>query len=107
VQLALGKRLIPKAGVLPDGVQQFRVFFKILAKYKKGNQLLWFPRLNSFPKLSNNGASMTYDCFNILLPYAAFCAMVYRLQLLNFQKVIRPLGGPSKASFRQNILEDK
>jgi hypothetical protein len=92
---------------LHDAVPWFQVFFKILAKYKKGDQWLWFLRLNSLPISYNNGVSMTYDCFDILPPYATFWAMVYQLQLLNFQKAVRPFGGPSKALFVPNILEDK
>jgi hypothetical protein len=101
------ERRLTKAGVSPDAVPRFRVFFKILAEYEKGDQSPWFPWLDSLPKSYNNGASMTHDCFDILPPYAAYCAMVDRLQLLNFQKAVRPLGGPSEAPFGPNVLEDE
>ena len=39
-------------------------------------------------------------------PYAGYCAQADRLNLLNFQKIVRPLGGPSLAPFSEVILND-
>jgi hypothetical protein len=100
------EKQLTKAGVSADAIPLFRVFFKILAEYEKGDQSPWFPWLDSLPKSYDNGASMTYECFDILPPYASYCAMVDRLNLLNFQKAVRPLGGPSEAPFGPIVLDD-
>ena len=89
-----------------DKVPLFRVYFKILAEYEKGDQSPWFPWLDSLPRSFNNGASMTYECFDCLPPYAANCAFADRTNLVNFQKAVRPLGGPSSAPFCPSVLED-
>lgn len=91
---------------LQDKLPLFRIFYAIIAEYEKGDQSPWYTWLNSLPRTFNNGASMTYDCFDCLPPYAAYCAMSDRTDLLNFQKAVRPLGGPSSAPFDQSILND-
>lgn len=94
------------AGGVGDKVPLFRIFFKILAEYEKGDQSPWYPWLNSLPRLYNNGASMTYDCFDCLPPYAAYCAFADRRNFVNFQKAVRPLGGASAAPFRPDVVDD-
>mmetsp|Transcript_8888 Transcript_8888/g.19961 ORF Transcript_8888/g.19961 Transcript_8888/m.19961 type:complete len:435 (+) Transcript_8888:198-1502(+) len=94
------------AASLQDKVPLFRIFFKILAEYEKGEQSAWFPWLDSLPRTFNTGASMTYDCFDCLPPYAAYCAFAERHNLVNFEKIVRPLGGPSLAPFDPKILDD-
>ena len=74
------------AAGLQDKVPLFRIFFKVMAEYDKGEQSAWFPWLNSLPRTFNTGASMTYDCFDVLPPYAAYCAFAERQNLVNFQK---------------------
>ena len=91
---------------LSDKVPLFRVFFKVLAEYERGDQSPWFPYLDSLPRSYDNGASMTYECFDVLPPYAAYCAFADRTDLVNFQKAVRPLGGPSDAPFGPEVLED-
>ena len=91
---------------MPDKVPLFHVFFKVLAEYKRGDQSPWFAYLNSLPRSFDNGASMTYECFGVLPPYAAYCAFADRTDLVNFQKAVRPLGGPSDAPFGLEVLED-
>jgi hypothetical protein len=100
------EKRLTKSGASADALPLFRIFFKILAEYERGDQSPWFPWLDSLPKSYNNGASMTYECFDILPPYASYCAMVDRLNFLNFQKAVRPLGGPSEAPFGPNVLDD-
>lgn len=94
------------AAGLDDKLPLFRIFYKIIAEYEKGSDSYYYNWLNSLPRTYNNGASMTYDCFDCLPPYAAYCAMADRTNLLNFQKAVRPLGGPSAAPFSETILND-
>mmetsp|Transcript_16172 Transcript_16172/g.29182 ORF Transcript_16172/g.29182 Transcript_16172/m.29182 type:complete len:418 (+) Transcript_16172:211-1464(+) len=75
---------------LQDKVALFRIFFKVLAEYQNGEQSAYYPWLNSLPRLFNTGASMTYDCFDCLPPYAAYCAFAERQNLVNFQKAATP-----------------
>eukprot|EP00581_Thalassiosira_minuscula_P010462 CAMPEP_0183710862 /NCGR_PEP_ID=MMETSP0737-20130205/6495_1 /TAXON_ID=385413 /ORGANISM="Thalassiosira miniscula, Strain CCMP1093" /LENGTH=378 /DNA_ID=CAMNT_0025939227 /DNA_START=152 /DNA_END=1288 /DNA_ORIENTATION=- len=81
------------AGGLSDKVPLFRIFWKILSEYDLGEQSAWYPWLNSLPQLFNNGASMTYDCFDCLPPYAAYCSFAERQNLVNFQKAATPFSG--------------
>jgi hypothetical protein len=41
------------------------------------------------PRLFNNGAAMTYACFDVLPPYAAWLAMTERINSVNFQKAAK------------------
>jgi SET domain len=69
----------------------FRLFVKILAEYEKGMDSPWFPWLNSLPRRYNNGASMTYACFDCLPPYVAWLSMTERTNCVNFQKAAKLL----------------
>eukprot|EP00578_Thalassiosira_sp_NH16_P019338 CAMPEP_0181102076 /NCGR_PEP_ID=MMETSP1071-20121207/14114_1 /TAXON_ID=35127 /ORGANISM="Thalassiosira sp., Strain NH16" /LENGTH=388 /DNA_ID=CAMNT_0023185009 /DNA_START=242 /DNA_END=1408 /DNA_ORIENTATION=- len=93
------------AAGLDDKVPLFRIFFKIIAEYEKGNQSPWFPWLNSLPRLYNNGASMTYDCFDCLPPYAGYCAFAERTNLVNFKKAVGR-ATPGSSPFSPEILND-
>jgi len=74
---------------LGDKIPLFRVFFKVVVEYEKGEQSDWYPWLNSLPRIFNTGASMTYACFDCLPPYAAYLALSERQNFVNFQKAIR------------------
>ena len=63
------------AAGLEHQVPLFRVFFKIIAEYEKGDQSPWFPWLNSLPRLFNNGASMTYECVSYTLDFISCIAI--------------------------------
>ena len=49
----------------------FALFVKVLAEYERGEMSSYYYWLNSLPRKFNNGAAMTYSCFECLLPYAA------------------------------------
>mmetsp|Transcript_1557 Transcript_1557/g.3972 ORF Transcript_1557/g.3972 Transcript_1557/m.3972 type:complete len:425 (+) Transcript_1557:118-1392(+) len=72
-----------------DKIPLFRVFFKIVTEYEKGEESPWYPWLNSLPRIYNTGASMTYACFDCLPPYAAYLALSERQNFVNFQKAVR------------------
>lgn len=74
---------------LQDKVSLFRVFFKVVTEYEKGEESPWYPWLNSLPRIYNTGASMTYACFDCLPPYAAYLALSERQNFVNFQKAVR------------------
>jgi hypothetical protein len=85
---------------LGDKVPLFRIFFKVVAEYEKGQDSPWYPWLNSLPRTYNTGASMTYACFDCLPPYAAYLALSERQNFVNFQKAIR------NAPFSEDILKN-
>jgi hypothetical protein len=85
---------------LQDRVPLFRVFFKVVAEYEKGENSPWYPWLNSLPRIYNTGASMTYACFDCLPPYAAYLALSERQNFVNFQKAVR------NAPFSEDILKN-
>jgi hypothetical protein len=74
---------------LQQQVPLFRIFCKILIEYEKGVDSPWYPWLNSVPRLYNNGAAMTYTCFDCIPPYAGWCALKERQNSVNFQKAVR------------------
>jgi len=74
---------------MQDKIPLFRIFYKIVAEYEKGQESPWYPWLNSLPRLFNTGATMTYACFDCLPPYAAYLALNERKNFVNFQKAIR------------------
>ncbi|KAL7550390.1 hypothetical protein ACHAWF_013631 [Thalassiosira exigua] len=86
---------------LGDRVPLFRVFFKVVAEYEKGENSPWYPWLNSLPRLYNTGASMTYACFDCLPPYAAKLALSERQNFVNFQKAVR--NGPFSEEILKNV----
>eukprot|EP00529_Nitzschia_sp_RCC80_P022830 CAMPEP_0113487006 /NCGR_PEP_ID=MMETSP0014_2-20120614/25289_1 /TAXON_ID=2857 /ORGANISM="Nitzschia sp." /LENGTH=478 /DNA_ID=CAMNT_0000380695 /DNA_START=104 /DNA_END=1543 /DNA_ORIENTATION=+ /assembly_acc=CAM_ASM_000159 len=69
----------------------FRLFVKVLVEYERGINSPWFPWLNSLPRRFNNGASMTYACFDCLPPYVAWLSMTERTNCVNFQKAAKLL----------------
>lgn len=71
-----------------DKMALFRVFYKILSEYQKGEESPWYPWLNSLPRLYNTGASMTFACFECLPQYAASLALAERSTFVAFQKAI-------------------
>lgn len=71
----------------------FRIFCKVLLEYERGEESPWYPWLNSLPRRFNNGASMTYACFECLPPYAGWLAMKERINLVNFQKAVKFVDG--------------
>mmetsp|Transcript_333 Transcript_333/g.724 ORF Transcript_333/g.724 Transcript_333/m.724 type:complete len:424 (-) Transcript_333:251-1522(-) len=85
---------------LQDKLPLFRVFFKVLAEYEKGEESPFYPWLNSLPRSYNTGASMTYACFDCLPPYAAFMALSERKCFVNFQKAVR------NAPFNEDVLKN-
>lgn len=76
-------------GKCAEKIPLFRVFIKILVEYEKGDQSPWFPWLNAMPRRFNNGAAMTFACFDVLPPYAAWLAMAERINSVNFQKAAK------------------
>lgn len=86
---------------LRDKVPLFRIFFKIVAEYERGEESPWYPWLNSLPRIYNTGASMSYACFDCLPPYAAYLALNERHNFVNFQKAIR--NGPFKEEILKNV----
>ena len=86
---------------LQDKVPLFRIFFKVVAEYEKGQESPWYPWLNSLPRIYNTGASMTYACFDCLPPYAAYLALSERQNFVNFQKAIR--NGPFSEEILKNV----
>jgi len=76
-------------GKCAEKIPLFRIFIKILVEYEKGEQSPWYPYLNSLPRTYYNGAAMTYACFDVLPPYAAWLAMVERINSVNFQKAAK------------------
>ena len=64
----------------------FRVFTKILVEFERGTESPYFLWLNSLPRLFNNGAAMTYACFECLPPYVAWLSMKERRNCVNFRK---------------------
>jgi hypothetical protein len=86
---------------LQDKVPLFRIFFKIVAEYEKGEESPWYPWLNSLPRIYNTGASMSYACFDCLPPYAAYLALSERQNFVNFQKAIR--NGPFSEEILKNV----
>ena len=50
---------------------------------------------------------MTYDCCDVLPPYAAYLVFAEKQNLVNFQKAVRPLGGPTSAPFSPDILNNE
>lgn len=86
-QLAPAEDLLVQAG-LGDQIPLFRLFVKILVEYEKGDQSPYFPWLNSLPRRYNNGASMTYACFDCLPPYVAWLSKQERSTFKQFHKVL-------------------
>ena len=76
-------------GKCADKIPLFRIFIKILVEYEKGQDSPWYPYLNAMPRLFNNGAAMTYACFDVLPPYSAWLAMTERVNSVNFQKAAK------------------
>ena len=74
---------------LQEKLPLFRIFVKVLVEYEKGADSPWFAWLNSLPRLFNNGAAMTYACFECLPPYAGWLAMSERINFVNFQKAVQ------------------
>jgi hypothetical protein len=97
--LSICENQLIQAG-LGDKVPLFRVFFKIIAEYEKGEDSPFYPWLNSLPRVFNTGASMTYACFDCLPPYAAYLALSERQNFVNFQKAIKT------APFSEDIVKN-
>lgn len=76
-------------GKCVDKIPLFRIFIKILVEYEKGEESPWYPWLNAMPRIFYNGAAMTFACFDVLPPYAAWLAMTERINAVNFQKAAR------------------
>eukprot|EP00567_Pseudictyota_dubia_P005470 CAMPEP_0197440126 /NCGR_PEP_ID=MMETSP1175-20131217/6702_1 /TAXON_ID=1003142 /ORGANISM="Triceratium dubium, Strain CCMP147" /LENGTH=438 /DNA_ID=CAMNT_0042970173 /DNA_START=63 /DNA_END=1379 /DNA_ORIENTATION=+ len=76
-------------GNLQDQIPLFRIFFKILVEYEKGQGSPYFQWLNSLPRFYNNGASMTTQCFDCLPPYAGWLAMTERTNSINFRNALK------------------
>jgi hypothetical protein len=78
---------------IDQGTQQrlplFRLMIKILSEYDKGQDSLYYPWLNSMPRLFFNGVSMTDACFDCLPPYAGWLASNERINYRNFVAAIR------------------
>jgi hypothetical protein len=86
--LQMGEQKLAEAG-LGYQIPLFRVFVKILAEYEKGDESPLFKWLDALPRQFYNGASMTYACFDALLPYVAWLSMTERTNSVNFQKAIQ------------------
>ncbi|KAL7431925.1 hypothetical protein ACHAXH_004776 [Discostella pseudostelligera] len=97
--LSICENQLVQAG-LGDKVPLFRIFFKIIAEYERGEESPWYPWLNSLPRVYNTGASMTYACFDCLPPYAAYLALSERQNFVNFQKAIK------SAPFSEDIVKN-
>ena len=80
-------------GGLDYQIPLFRLFVKILAEFEKGDQSPYFPWLNSLPRRFNNGAAMTYACFECLPPYIAWLSLKERQYSVNFQKAAKLIQG--------------
>ena len=86
--LQMAEQKLAEAGIGYQ-VPLFRVFVKILAEYEKGDESPFFKWLDALPRQFYNGASMTYACFDALLPYVAWLSMTERTNSVNFQKAIQ------------------
>lgn len=91
-------------GRAADEIPLFRLFVKVLAEYEKGDQSPWFAWLNSLPRRYDNGASMTYACFECLPPYVAWLSMKEKLNMANFQKAARCVRGFRKSTVSNRDL---
>jgi len=81
----------------------FRIFVKILAEYEKADSSAWYPWLNSTPRMYNTGVSMTYACYDVLPPYAAWLALSERQTFVKFQDAIKHTAG---TLLSQNTVTD-
>ena len=86
--LQMAEQQLSQAGI-GFQIPLFRVFVKILAEYEKGDESPFFKWLDSLPRQFYNGASMTYACFDALLPYVAWLSMTERTNSVNFQKAVQ------------------
>ena len=66
----------------------FALFVKVLAEYERGENSPYYYWLNSLPRKFNNGADMTYSCFECLLPYAAQLAEKERETFSKFREAL-------------------
>ncbi|KAL7453946.1 hypothetical protein ACHAWC_005576 [Mediolabrus comicus] len=66
----------------------FALFVKVLAEYERGTDSPFYYWLNSLPRKFNNGAAMTYSCFECLLPYAAKLAESERDLFSKFRETL-------------------
>lgn len=71
-------------------------------EYERGQESFYYYWLNSLPKVFNNGASMTYACFDCLPPYAAWLSLSERQNFVNFQKAAKYL--PLSEDILSNVV---
>jgi len=90
-------------GKCAEEIPLFRVFIKLLVEYEKGPDSAWYPYLNAMPRFFNNGAAMTFACFDVLPVYSAWLAISERINLVNFEKAaqfVPLLGDETKANHK-------
>ena len=88
-QMNMAEEQLVEAGLLEDEeIPLFRLFVQILVEYEKGADSPYYAWLNALPRRYNNGAAMTYACFDCLPPYVALLAKQQRATFKKFHKVL-------------------
>eukprot|EP00977_Amphora_coffeiformis_P010294 scaffold2385_cov178-Amphora_coffeaeformis.AAC.11 len=88
-QMNLAEKQLVEAGLLDDGeISLFRLFVQILVEYDKGAESPYYAWLDALPRRYNNGAAMTYACFDCLPPYVALLAKEQRATFKKFHKML-------------------
>ena len=67
----------------------FRLMVRILLEWEKGENSIYYPWLNSFPRQFFNGVSMTKRCFQCLPPYAGWLASTERINYGHFNMALK------------------
>ncbi|KAK1736605.1 SET domain-containing protein [Skeletonema marinoi] len=85
---------VPADAILSSGIIRNELYTflssaeAILAEYERGEMSSYYYWLNSLPRKFNNGAAMTYSCFECLLPYAAQLAETERNTFSKFREAL-------------------
>jgi hypothetical protein len=85
--LSSAEAILTDMGMEKD-IPLFALFIKVLAEYERGEMSYYYYWLNAMPRKFNNGAAMTYSCFECLLPYAAKLAETERDTFSKFREAL-------------------
>lgn len=86
--ISAAMKILETRGV-SDQNSQFYLVLKILKEYENGEQSLWYPWMQSLPRLFTNSASMTEFCYECLPPFVASLSKIERIKFECFFEAIQ------------------